>query len=121
MRTQAPTKQEIFNGSGHLRSAIVAIESDLVHSLRSPYTGPPSSRSSKMAAAKKGQDALKKMMNSRGAATGIGLVAAAGVAAYTVAQSIYTGSNGSDELPEHPSVTRSDKQLWFFNESVDLF
>uniref|UniRef100_A0A915CKF6 Prohibitin n=1 Tax=Parascaris univalens TaxID=6257 RepID=A0A915CKF6_PARUN len=52
------------------------------------------SRSSKMAAAKKGQDALKKMMNSRGAATGIGLVAAAGVAAYTVAQSIYTVDAG---------------------------
>uniref|UniRef100_A0A0M3IKH5 Prohibitin n=1 Tax=Ascaris lumbricoides TaxID=6252 RepID=A0A0M3IKH5_ASCLU len=47
-----------------------------------------------MAAAKKGQDALKKMMNSRGAATGIGLVAAAGVAAYTVAQSIYTVDAG---------------------------
>ncbi|KHN76602.1 Mitochondrial prohibitin complex protein 2 [Toxocara canis] len=47
-----------------------------------------------MAAAKKGQEALKKMLNSRGAATGIGLVAAAGAAAYGVMQSLYTVEAG---------------------------
>lgn len=45
-------------------------------------------------AANKGQEAMKKMLqNSRGAGLGVGFLAAAGAAAYGVAQSIFTGSS----------------------------
>ncbi|VDK48876.1 unnamed protein product [Anisakis simplex] len=45
-------------------------------------------------AAQRGQDAIKKLLHSKGAATGVGLVAAAGASAYVVAQSLFTVDAG---------------------------